>query len=48
MDSAMKKTLKNAAVDIRMGAIEGTFNAKSGHPGGYLSIAEILAYLYWK
>lgn len=48
MDSAMKKTLKNAAVDIRMGAIEGTFNAKSGHPGGSLSIAEILAYLYWK
>lgn len=48
MDSAMKKTLKNAAVDIRIGAIEGTFNAKSGHPGGSLSIAEILAYLYWK
>ncbi len=48
MDSAMKKTLKNAAVNIRMGAIEGTFNAKSGHPGGSLSIAEILAYLYWK
>ena len=48
MDSAMKKTLKNAAVDIRMGAIEGTFNAKSGHPGGSLSIAEILAYLYRK
>ncbi len=48
MDSAMKKTLKNAAVDIRIGAIEGTFNAKSGHPGGSLSIAEILACLYWK
>ena len=48
MDSAMKKTLKNAAVDIRIGTIEGTFNAKSGHPGGSLSIAEILAYLYWK
>ena len=48
MDSAMKKTLKNAAVNIRMGAIEGTFNAKSGHPGGSLSIEEILAYLYWK
>ena len=31
-----------------MGIIEGTFNAKSGHPGGSLSIAEILTYLYFK
>ena len=31
-----------------MGVIEGTLAAKSGHPGGSLSIAEILTYLYFK
>ncbi len=31
-----------------MGIIEGTYNAKAGHPGGSLSIAEVLAYLYGK
>lgn len=30
-----------------MGVIEGVFNAKSGHPGGSLSIADILTYLYF-
>ena len=30
-----------------MGIIEGTFNAKSGHPGGSLSIADTLTYLYF-
>ncbi|MBQ7521643.1 MAG: transketolase [Clostridia bacterium] len=31
-----------------MGAIIGTFNAKSGHPGGSLSAADIYTYLYFK
>ena len=31
-----------------MGAIIGTFNAKSGHPGGSLSAADIYTYLYYK
>ena len=31
-----------------MGVIEGTFNAKSGHPGGSLSIADIITYLYFE
>ena len=31
-----------------MGIIEGVHSAKSGHPGGSLSIAEILTYLYFK
>ncbi len=31
-----------------MGVIEGVFNAKSGHPGGSLSIADILTYLYFE
>ena len=30
------------------GIVEGTFNAKAGHPGGSLSIAEILTYLYFE
>ena len=46
MDSMLKKQLLLDCVNIRKGIIEGTFNAKSGHPGGSLSIAEILAYLY--
>ena len=31
-----------------MGAIIGTYNAKSGHPGGSLSAADVLTYLYFK
>ena len=47
MDSNTKKQLEIAAAKIRMGAIVGTYNAKSGHPGGSLSIAEIMSYLYF-
>ncbi len=47
MDAATKKQLAVTAVKIRMGIIEGTYNAKSGHPGGSLSIAELLSYLYF-
>lgn len=31
-----------------MGAILGTYHAKSGHPGGSLSAADIITYLYFK
>lgn len=48
MDAMTKKKLQIVATRIRMAIIEGTYNAKSGHPGGSLSIAEDLAYLYWK
>ena len=47
MDAAQKKELKALACKVRMGVIEGTFNAKSGHPGGSLSISDILTYLYF-
>lgn len=40
--------LKDIARNIRLGALEGVYNAKSGHPGGSLSIADILAYLYFE
>ena len=46
MEMNKKKELAIKACKIRMGVIEGTFNAKSGHPGGSLSIAEVLSYLY--
>ena len=48
MDATTQRELQKIACRIRMGVIEGTFCAKSGHPGGSLSIAEDLAYLYWK
>ena len=48
MDLITKNELAKVACNVRMGIIEGTFNAKSGHPGGSLSIAEILTYLYFK
>lgn len=43
-----KKELEIAACKIRMGIIEGTHGAKSGHPGGSLSAADAFAYLYFK
>ncbi|MEE1186599.1 MAG: transketolase [Acutalibacteraceae bacterium] len=46
MDINTKKQLEILACKVRLGVIEGTFNAKSGHPGGSLSIAEVLSYLY--
>ena len=48
MDAITKKELQIVATKIRMAIIEGVYHAKSGHPGGSLSIAEDLAYLYWK
>ncbi|MBQ3069947.1 MAG: transketolase [Clostridia bacterium] len=47
MDCKQKKALAVVATKIRMAAIEGTFHAKSGHPGGSLSAADALAYLYF-
>ena len=39
--------LANIANDIRIGIIEQIYNANSGHPGGSLSCADILAVLYF-
>ncbi|MCL1881574.1 MAG: transketolase [Oscillospiraceae bacterium] len=38
--------LQITACKVRMGIIEGTYNAKSGHPGGSLSVADTITYLY--
>ena len=42
-----EKELQKIACKVRMGIIEGVYNAKSGHPGGSLSIADLLTYLYF-
>ena len=41
------EALKRIAVEVRKGIIEAVYNAKSGHPGGALSCADILTVLYF-
>ena len=48
MDSSEMKQLRILAAKARKGAILGTYHAKSGHPGGSLSAADIFTYLYFK
>ena len=47
MDQTTRTFLAQKAEHIRLGILEGTHAAASGHPGGSLSIADILAYLYF-
>ncbi len=42
-----KKTLEKKASNIRADIIDMVYNAKSGHPGGSLSLVEILLTLYY-
>lgn len=46
MDQTKIKQLQKTANLVRQGAIEGVYHAKSGHPGGSLSIADTITYLY--
>ena len=43
-----KLALQRTANNVRIGIIEGVYSAGCGHPGGSLSIADILTYLYFK
>ena len=43
-----KNELARIAAQIRLDIIEEVYSAHSGHPGGSLSIAEILSYLYFE
>ena len=43
-----KKQLQITACKVRMGVIDATHGAKSGHPGGSLSAADMFTYLYFK
>ncbi len=42
------KELQEKAKELRRDIVEMVYRAKSGHPGGSLSIADIMAVLYWK
>ena len=48
MELSRKNQLAAMATRIRMAALDGVFAAQSGHPGGSLSIADVLAYLYFE
>ena len=48
MDKTKELMLKRTANNIRLGILEGVYNAACGHPGGSLSIADILTYLYFE
>ncbi len=48
MDKTKELELSRIANNIRMGVIEGVYNAGCGHPGGSLSVADIMAYLYFE
>lgn len=48
MDSKRITELSIIANKIRRNAIIGVYNAASGHPGGSLSIADLLTYLYFE
>ena len=48
MEQSKKLQLKRTANNVRLGIIEAVYNAKCGHPGGSLSIADIMTYLYFE
>ena len=48
MDKQRKNELARIAAQLRLDIIEEVYSAHSGHPGGSLSIAEILSYLYFE
>ena len=48
MDNERKKFLGHTANEIRKSILTEVFSANSGHPGGSLSIADILAYLFYE
>ena len=48
MDSCRIEELKAIARNVRLGILEETYNAGSGHPGGSLSCTDILTYLYFE
>ncbi|MBE6555784.1 MAG: transketolase [Ruminococcaceae bacterium] len=47
MDKAKKQLLLKTAAQVRLDIIDAVHAAKSGHPGGSLSIADVMTYLYF-
>ncbi len=48
MQKQERLVLTAKAAEIRKLAVDAIYHAKSGHPGGSLSIAEMISYLYFK
>ena len=40
--------LQKKANDVRKGIVTAVHSAKAGHPGGSLSVADIMTYLYFE
>lgn len=47
MEKSVLNELEKKACKVRLDVIEGTFNAGCGHPGGSLSAADVITYLYF-
>ena len=47
MEQNKKKRLSLTALKVRRGIVDSVHSAKAGHPGGSLSIADLLTYLYF-
>ena len=48
LDNKRITELKLIAADVRKHALTGVYNAASGHPGGSLSISDVLTLLYFE
>ena len=48
MDNSKELKLARIANDIRIDVIEEVYNAGCGHPGGSLSMADVMTYLYFE
>ena len=48
MEQTKLNQLKKTAAQIRLDILEGVHAASSGHPGGSLSVADIITYLYFE
>ncbi len=48
MTQAERNELQVLACKVRLGVIDAVYGAKSGHPGGSLSAADLFTYLYFR
>lgn len=48
MDKKTERQLMLTACDVRRGIIDSVYSAGCGHPGGSLSVADVLTYLYFE
>ena len=48
MEQLKLNELRDVARNVRIGIIKATHAAKSGHPGGSLSITDVMTYLYFE